>query len=496
MKKILNSKMFLLFGMFISGFIVCISSCKNDDTTLPYVDLRYNPEDTYTVTASSPQTIEFEVSSTFPWEILSKGDWHTITPANGDADSIYKVKITCQENTVLDDRIDTLIIKSDHWIGKKVILTQKGTAWLTPSYDTLTVESTAGQSMFSITSNQDWSCEVTQGNDWLSIIDGDKGSINGDVSILLKENQGELRYGIITLFDRHHQKVDQVVVAQNGVLLIPSVDEIRSLYFEGDFTFNVASNSKWKISKSEYDIWFTIEGEEIREGSGIVTLHLKENSGVSLRKSEITLMSVSDDESVAPVVKTIILKQACKPAPTIHEFTGLFPGGSVNSGSLDFIDGDMIVPAGGGRELFTANNFGSNICAHYFRIKEMGAGSYPTIFFVLNWNTELRFHISTSTGKTDASYTHYSSVPLIAQSGDNIAIDVTKPHILGIAISDAGGLYAGKTKVELSIDYDKTFMTYIMDVPPTSNLSVYLGGQPGPCVWDWYGRDSLIDWDN
>ena len=204
MKTILNSKGFLLFGIWVSTFAVCISSCKDDEEDIKYVDLRYNSEDSYVLAASSPQIVEFEVSSTFPWEILSKEDWHTITPSNGVADSIYKVKITCLENTSLDDRTDTLIIKSDYWIGKKVILIQKGTAWLKASSDSLFVESVEDQHVFSIASNQDWSCEVTTGSEWLSIIDGAKGSINGDVTIKTLGNKGELRYGIITLFDRHH----------------------------------------------------------------------------------------------------------------------------------------------------------------------------------------------------------------------------------------------------------------------------------------------------
>ncbi len=496
MRRILNNKnRIFLFVVFLSAIAFGVQSCDDDDQEVRFVDLRYNPEDAYTVMATSPEAVVFEVKSNYPWEILSKGDWHTITPSTGGADSIYKITVTCLENTSLDDRVDTLVIKSDYWIGKTVVLLQKGTAWLEANVDTLPIGSDADNHVFSIASNQNWSCEVTHGNDWLAIVEGSEGYINGDVTIQVAENQGELRYGIISLFDRHHEKVGQVVVAQDGVLLVPEVEEIRSLYFEKDYTLNVESNTRWKVSKSEYDVWFTIEGEEIREGNGTVTVHLKENNGVSLRKSEITLTSVSDDESVAPVVKTIILKQACMPDPTIHEFSGLFSGGSVNSGSLDFVNGDMIVPEGGGRELFTANNFGSNLCTHYFRIKEIGTGAYPVIFFVFNWNTELRYHINASAGRTDVSYTHYSGVPLLYQSGENTAIDISQPHILGISVSDAGGEYAGKTKIEMTLDYNETFQTYIMDVSPTTNLSVYVGGQPGPCVWDWYGRASLIDWD-
>ncbi|UVP34840.1 hypothetical protein NXW58_08100 [Bacteroides faecis] len=71
-----------------------------------------------------------EVKSTDPWEVFGKYDWYTISPSTGEAGETYTVTVICKENTELDDRIDTLNIKSDYWTGKRFVLTQKGTAYL------------------------------------------------------------------------------------------------------------------------------------------------------------------------------------------------------------------------------------------------------------------------------------------------------------------------------------------------------------------------------
>lgn len=486
MKTILNSKGFLLFGIWVSTFAVCISSCKDDEEDIKYVDLRYNSEDSYVLAASSPQIVEFEVSSTFPWEILSKEDWHTITPSNGVADSIYKVKITCLENTSLDDRTDTLIIKSDYWIGKKVILIQKGTAWLKASSDSLFVESVEDQHVFSIASNQDWSCEVTTGSEWLSIVDGAKGSINGDVTIKTLGNKGELRYGIITLFDRHHLETGQVVIAQNGVVLDVSQEELRALYNEQDLTFEVKSNTQWKITKSEYDVWYTIDGEGSYDGDATVVLHVKEHSGVSLRKSEITLTSVSDDESVAPVVKTLILKQAAPPVIEHTEMNSGFLGATIANGSPVFEDGDMICSGGQNR----VNIWFDRLGTHSFRIKEMEAGSQPCWYMIDGWGSkELRYHINTTEGRTDIS----NRAELLGSwTGENVPLDISKPHTLSITNSDVNG----QMKYELALDgvHFATFMS--TNLPSSTRLLLYLGSNGGGrCVWDWYEYYPLIDWD-
>lgn len=498
MKKILNSKTILLFGILLSGFMVSMVSCKNDDNTLPYVDLRYNPEDSYTVAASSPEVVEFEVSSTFPWEILSGRDWHTVTPANGLADSIYKVKITCQENTSLDDRIDTIIIKSDHWVGKKFALIQKGTAWLQTSEDTIPVLKENGSAIFEVTSNQDWTCEVTDGASWLSITEGAKGTMNGTVSLAVKENKGEMRYGVITVFDRHHVEATKVYVEQNGVLLQAETAELREIYFDQTVTFTVRSNTKWKISKSEYDVWYTIESGEEYEGNATIELHLTMNEGLGLRKSEITLESISDDPSVPSAVRTILLKQANKPEPETYALNSL-GWGEVDNGSLQYIGKRMLCSGSKARRVF---NPSSIIGAHVFRIARMDAGSSPSHYIQVG-GYEIRYHIHVDSkqievSETDKKVTIYDANGNVVIDGTNSTshyfpiADVTQSHDLMFILSDVNG----KLKLELAIDDMYAPLAYMyFETASTSVPQLYAGGQPGYCEYDWYGFIAPTDWN-
>lgn len=477
----------------ILALALSLFACK-DDVEQTIVDLRYNPEDSYTLTAANPESITFEVRSNHPWEIINKGTWNVVTPEIGLSDSIYLITVACEENTELDDRIDTLIIKSDYWVGKRVALLQKGTAYLHPVQDTIVIESAISSGQVALESNQDWSIEVTSGESWLTLTSEAEGSKNGSISFEATENKGELRYGLITLYDRNDKAADTLVVSQNGVLLNVSETEIRAVYPEQLITFNVESNSRWELVKSEYDIWYEVEGEVVNEGNKTVSLALKEHSGISIRKSEIIIRSVSDEDGIVPVERSLVLKQAYKPNPEIKEFDGLFSGGAINSGSPIFDGGDMLIGEGQHRLLFNdISSFTTHVGTHYFRIKEMSSSSFPTIFFTFNWGPEFRNHINASEGITATSY---SGKALLFEEGDNIPIDINFPHILGISVSDAGEEFAGKTKVEMSLDYGLPYKTYIIDIPAINSITLYIGGNPGVCVWDWYGYTTNLDWNN
>ena len=112
-------------------FLLFLQSCK-DDEPIKWVDLRYKAADSYTIAASGEETVSIQVKSTDPWIVYSNhSDWCTISPNQGEANELYDVQITYTPNTSLDDRTDTVTIKSDYWIGKEVSIIQKGIAYLT-----------------------------------------------------------------------------------------------------------------------------------------------------------------------------------------------------------------------------------------------------------------------------------------------------------------------------------------------------------------------------
>ena len=185
-----------------------VQSCK-DDEPIKWVDLRYKAADSYTIAASGEETVSIQVKSTDPWIVYSNhSDWCTISPNQGEANELYDVQITYTPNTSLDDRTDTVTIKSDYWIGKEVSIIQKGIAYLTlENADDLLLEKEETTCSFNVKSNQNWSAAVTEGDEWLSIQSGENGTLDGMVTLKALENKGEQRSGIVVIYDRHGKEV-------------------------------------------------------------------------------------------------------------------------------------------------------------------------------------------------------------------------------------------------------------------------------------------------
>ena len=156
MKPLIHKIAFLSFSLctLISASWL-LQSCNNDDEAMKSVDLRYRVEDSYLREARNPEPISFQVKSTDPWEVFGKYDWYTISPNKGEAGETYNVTITCKENTNLDDRVDTINIKSDYWTGKKFILTQKGIAYLNVEGVNM-IDQEGNDETFDVLANQKW----------------------------------------------------------------------------------------------------------------------------------------------------------------------------------------------------------------------------------------------------------------------------------------------------------------------------------------------------
>lgn len=236
-----------------------VQSCK-DDEPIKWVDLRYKAADSYTIAASGKETVSIQVKSTDPWIVYSNhSDWCTISPNQGEANELYDVQITYTPNTSLDDRTDTVTIKSDYWIGKEVSIIQKGIAYLTlENADDLLLEKEETTYSFNVKSNQNWSAAVTEGDEWLSIQSGENGTLDGMVTLKALENKGEQRSGIVVIYDRHGKEVANVECTQKGVVLTPTTQSLRALYNDATVTLHVESNGEWIVEKeNEEDEWYS-----------------------------------------------------------------------------------------------------------------------------------------------------------------------------------------------------------------------------------------------
>lgn len=209
--KLLNSK--CIFGILLFGVCLFSVSCDDKDT-VEGVDLRYRVEDEYHLPASGAEPIVFQVKSTDKWMVYSlhgEEQWCTITPSKGEGGETADVEVKYADNIELDDRVDTLVIQSDYWIGKWVTIYQKGTAFLTSiGEDEEWIDKAGASKTFCVESNQNWSVEISEGKDWLTLESEVEGAGNGTFVVKALPNKGAVRTAKISLYDRHLQ-VQQVV---------------------------------------------------------------------------------------------------------------------------------------------------------------------------------------------------------------------------------------------------------------------------------------------
>ena len=319
-----------------------------DDEPQKWVDLRYKAEDAYILEATAPSPIRLQVKSTDPWRVYGlHDDWCTITPAEGTSGEIFDVEVCYSDNSALDDRIDTLIIRSDYWIGKWIQVRQKGIAYLDlEDADNVELLQTGSSGSFKIRSNQDWSVRLGENASWLNVSSDLAGSGDGEIAFSAGENKGERRYADLVICDRHGETVHVVTVAQVGVQLDPAETLIKTDYTAKTYSLDVVSNASWTVSREdEQQEWFSFEKTSF-EGSDKLVITIGENPNTSIRNATIILRTIKA-EGVTQVEKRIVLRQANDPVPEHYEFnSGEQTKWSVNQGTASFADGDVTFSPG------------------------------------------------------------------------------------------------------------------------------------------------------
>ncbi|WP_420187645.1 BACON domain-containing protein [Bacteroides pyogenes] len=404
---------FSLFALW--GMSLLLQSCKDDEKAEKWVDLRYRVEDAYLLEAKNPEPVSFLVKSTDPWEVFGKYDWYAISPAKGEAGETYTVTITCKENTELDDRTDTISIKSDYWTGKRFVLTQKGIAYL--DVEGVEMIGREGEEMaFDVLSNQKWTAKVTEGAVWLKLRSGMSGEQNGKVVVSASPNTGEQRTGVVTIYDRHGKVAREVACTQDGVLLTPATPENGkwfAVYEKAQqLVIPVESNAEWSASKENEadDDWYEFEKTSF-SGSANLVINVSEHKGSSVRTG-IIVLTTKADEGATPLVKTVKFKQANPKIPVVKEVNRTISG--------DFYGPGGLMP---GRYNFYLEPFGNTRVNLFF----IWSGSNPY--------AELRFHVLNK--KTSLSTTPWCGDVFSENSNCIRDVDTGKPNVLSFDIQKA-----------------------------------------------------------
>ena len=169
MKRLFN--IILALAVLIPGLWGC--QPETPETQHKVVDLRYRVDDSYVLDAISPQSISIIISSTDPWTVTTAHpEWCMIDIEEGagsDPDSVHvgqgaktTVHVQYYDNNKLDDRDDIIEIRSDYWLGKKVKVHQKGTAFLTADKTAQAPTKAAANYTVNVLSNQKWSAKFVE----------------------------------------------------------------------------------------------------------------------------------------------------------------------------------------------------------------------------------------------------------------------------------------------------------------------------------------------
>ena len=366
--------------------LACAACTKEDPSPHKWVDLRYDvPQDSYLIDKDGTETVTIRVKSTDPWEVFGKNSesWYSITPDKGDPGEIYTVTITCEPNTSLDDRQDTIVVKSDYWTGKEFLLTQKGTAFL--DFDEPQPIEMDGESIsLKVQSNQDWSAEIIEGNDWLTIVSGATSNGENDVVMEAAENTGEQRTAQVALYDRNGSLMHMIPVTQIGVILSPALPENSSyhvLFHEAaQLRIPVESNVTWRVSKNrpEEETWYEISGGNEYEGTGDLVIDVSEyaeGGGSAVREGTLVLNTVPVEEGGFSLTKTIRFKQA---SPDANR-TQTNDGKVLDADGLRSEDG---IPAG--KYTFYLSPFTASDCIYLYFFWQRDGKSFAELRFWLN----------------------------------------------------------------------------------------------------------------
>jgi hypothetical protein len=252
---------------------------------------------TYTVSASRPDNITFNVSSNSPWTVTRSGgaDWCTVTPSSSSASSLVSdVVVSCADNDTGEDRSATLTIQAER-ISKyyTVTITQskKGHLYVTPVAKDYAAS--GGPLSFTINTNVPW--EIRTDVSWLHF-DPERGNPDPDgrtLTIVATADASDVLERVATVTVVAGDDEETFDVTQKGNF---EMTEISGEFpgNGGSQVLKIRTDLPWTVSADKD--WITFDKEE-GAGDGkltVVTVTAKPNEDVA-RKAVITVRVAGQD---------------------------------------------------------------------------------------------------------------------------------------------------------------------------------------------------------
>ena len=254
---------------------------------------------TYSVPASRPDNITFNVSSNSPWTVTRSGgaDWVTVTPASSSASSLVSdVVVSFADNDSGEDRTATLTIQAER-ISKyyTVTITQakKGRLFVTPV--ARDYAATGGPLTFTINTNVPW--EVRTDVSWLHF-DPEKGNPDPDgrtMTITATADASDVMERVATVTVIAGDDEESFDVTQKGDF---EMTEITGEFpgAGGAQVLKLRTDLPWTVSADKD--WITFDKEE-GAGDGkltVINVTAAPNDDVA-RKAVVTVRVAGEDHS-------------------------------------------------------------------------------------------------------------------------------------------------------------------------------------------------------
>ena len=297
MKKLYN-RIFLQITLTLCtlNFIACQEFNIDSQPEKP-LNIQIDALNSYTVLATSPNNVVFNISSNTPWTITSDQQWCKPSPSMSATSSLVsEIVISFEANPDEKSRTAKLTIQAEGIEStKEIVITQasKENLIVIP-YDKL-VATTGETVTFSIISNKPW--KIIPSTQFIENIDKLEGAgkENGQkeiISVTIPQNPGAKREGIITVKTDFEEYA--FTIHQDGVILEqeePSESgTIDFAWDELEKTIKIRANKDWKASiTKEYADWIEVEKLDDSE----LKIKLKPSNRLAIRKGSI-LLSTKD----------------------------------------------------------------------------------------------------------------------------------------------------------------------------------------------------------
>ena len=254
---------------------------------------------TYTVPASRPDNITFNVSSNSPWTVTRSGgaDWVTVTPASSSASSLVSdVVVSFADNDSGEDRTATLTVAAER-VSKyyTVTITQakKGRLYVTPVAQDYSAA--GGPLTFTINTNVPW--EIRTDVSWLHF-SPEKGNPDPDgrtMTITATADASDVMERVATVTVIAGDDEESFDVTQKGDF---EMTEITGEFpgAGGAQVLKLRTDLPWTVSADKD--WITFDKEE-GAGDGkltVINVTAAPNDDVA-RKAVVTVRVAGEDHS-------------------------------------------------------------------------------------------------------------------------------------------------------------------------------------------------------